>query len=395
MPAKLRTAAAALVAVAWLIASAAPVSAHAVSGAGATNWQTRLIAIAPRLPGLSVKVVEGGNRIEVTNHGPEVTIFGYDGEPYLRVGPAGLFENARSPSTYLNCGPTQCPLPPQVDTRATEHWVKISSGQTALWYDHRAHWMGGQLPPAVARAPNQVHVQGHWKIAMAQGATSIAIIGDYTWLPGQSALPWLLLALALMAGGVALGSARRWGALAVAVGLVTLNDLYHAAAVAWFSSGSTAYRTARLVSGSELSAPGWVLGAAAAWLIWRRRVRGLYAAIIAGVSAAVATGLLDINVLFRSQTLFDGSSTADRLTVTISLGLGIGVALAALTGIRAGRADAGVFPDEANGSRSEGWLHLGETELAPGREDGVEKIRRGEVSQPSVVGVGLGVAGDE
>jgi hypothetical protein len=99
MPGVRRAALTALVVLAWLIVQAQPASAHTVSGVGATNWRTTLIGVNPPVPGLRVRVVNTGSDLEVSNTGQEVVVLGYEGEPYLRVGPAGVYENTQSPST--------------------------------------------------------------------------------------------------------------------------------------------------------------------------------------------------------------------------------------------------------------------------------------------------------
>ncbi|MDQ1391563.1 MAG: hypothetical protein QOF30_540 [Acidimicrobiaceae bacterium] len=322
----------------FVLLPAQPASAHTVSGVGATNWKSVLTSVTPALPGLTVKLVEGGSRIELINHGPEVLVFGYEGEPYLRVGPQGVFENLQSPATYLNCSRTGCSFPAGLNKDGPPQWKKISSGQTTRWHDHRAHFMGSQLPPDVAQSPNKIHQEADWVITMTQGSTPITVKGNYTWIPGSSPLPWLLVALALAALGAALGLLGAWGVpLAVALLVVTVNDVYHAVGIAWFWSGSFVYRLEQFFSGSFYSFVGWALGIVAAWLLMRRRVDGLYAAVFAGGSAALFTGLLDITVLSRSQAPFGGSLSVDRVTVVISLGLGLGVAIGALIGIRASR----------------------------------------------------------
>ena len=82
-------------------------------------------------------------------------MLGYDDEPYLRVGPHGVFENTRSPATYLNRSTTITGTPPQ--SADVERGARVahgsSSGTTASWHDHRAHFMGGDDPPRVARDP--------------------------------------------------------------------------------------------------------------------------------------------------------------------------------------------------------------------------------------------------
>ncbi|MDQ1357861.1 MAG: hypothetical protein QOG44_2234 [Acidimicrobiaceae bacterium] len=342
-----------------VLVQAQPASAHSVSGVGATNWKSVLTSVSPSVPGLTVKLVEGGSRIEVVNHGPEILVVGYEGEPYLRVGPQGVFENLQSPATYLNCSRAGCSFPAGINKDGPPKWKKISSGQTARWHDHRAHFMGTQLPPDVAQAPNKVHQEANWEIAMTQGSTPITVKGNYTWIPGSSPLPWLLVALALAAVGAALGLLGAWGVpLAVALVVVTVNDIYHAVGIAWFWSGGFVYRLEKFFSGSFYSFVGWALGFVAVWLLVRRRVDGLYAAVFAGGSAALFTGLLDITVLSRSQAPFGGSLVVDRVTVVISLGLGLGVAVGALIGIRASRPeleldDADDFDDDVDGEVDE------------------------------------------
>jgi hypothetical protein len=322
--------------VGWVLILAAPASAHSVSGVGATNWKSVITSVSPQVPGLTVRLVEDGSRIELTNYGPEVTVQGYEGEPYLRIGPDGVFENLQSPATYLNCSRTGCSFPAGINKDGPPQWKKISSGQTARWHDHRAHYMGGQPPPDVLQSPGRVHVEASWTITLTRGSTPILVKGNYTWVPSSSPFPWLALAVVLFALGVAAGVLGTWGPrLAVLVALLTVVDIYHAVGIAWFWSGSTAYRLEKFLSGSFYSFIGWVLGALAVWLLVRRRVDGLYAAVFAGGSAALFTGLLDFTVLSRSQAPFAAPITVDRLSVVTSLGLGLGVAVGALLAIRA------------------------------------------------------------
>ncbi len=334
-----------MIALAWLVAMSQPASAHSVSGVGANNWKTVITGISPRVAGLSLKVVEGGSRLVLTNRGAEITVFGYEGEPYLRVGPQGVFENVRSPATYLNCARIACSVPPQADPQSPPQWKRISAGTTARWHDHRIHWMGSRVPPQVAQAPNQVHVEGPWTINLQQGLTPIAVTGNYTWIPAPAAWPWLIVALVLLVLTVVTCAIGAWGPpLAVAVLLLTINDIYHAVAIAFYWSGDLATRAGKFFTGSLYSIIGWSLGLVAVWLLLRRRVDGLYAAVFAGVSAALFTGLLDFMVLARSQAPFAGPVTVDRLTVAVSLGLGLGVALGALVAIR--RTPRGSYDDD-------------------------------------------------
>ena len=94
-------------------------------------------------------------------------MLGYDHEPYLRVGRRGVFENTRSPATYLNRSTTISGRPPaSADASAAPVWRRISSGTTARWHDHRAHFMGSDDPPAVARNPDTRRVVDNFEIPM-------------------------------------------------------------------------------------------------------------------------------------------------------------------------------------------------------------------------------------
>jgi hypothetical protein len=91
---------------------------------------------------------------------------------------------------------------------------------------------------------------------------------------------------------------------------LTVNDVYHAGAIAFSVAGGLGTQLGRFFTGS------------------------FYAAAFAGVSAALFTGLLDISVLSRSQAPFAGPIGLDRVTVAVSLGLGLGVAIGSILALR-------------------------------------------------------------
>jgi len=361
-----RLVAAIVVAFLWLIGMvglAAPAPAHSVSGVGATNWKTTLASVSPALPGLAVRVVENGSRLEVTNHGPEIVIFGYGGEPYLRVGPQGVFINALSPAAYLNCSRSGCPVPASADAHAPPRWEQFSTGQTIRWHDHRIHWMGRTLPPEVAQAPGVRHLQARWAVTMAQGPTVVTAAGDYTWIPGETPFPWLLLAVGLAGVALVVALTRSWRWLAAATGVVTVVDFGHAVGVAWSWAGGSAFRLSQLLEGSSYQIPGWILGVLAVGLLARGRPRGRQAAACAGGSALLFTGLLDFTVLGRSNAPFAGPLTIDRAEVAICLGLGLGVLTGALALLRADRPRIEYTDDEGDDEGIESEAPAAETTL--------------------------------
>ena len=337
-------------ALAGLVVDASPASAHAVSGVGATNWQTFMTSIEPQLPGVELKVVENGSQLELVNHGPEITLFGYEREPYLRVGPHGVFVNLASPATYLNCSRKGCAVPAGVSASDPPKWQKLSSLDTVVWHDHRTHWMGSQLPPFVAAHPGQRHIEAHWTVTMARGPTLITATGYYEWFPGPGAFPWVVVSLGLLAGGLVVALTRSWRWLAALVGLVAAVDFGHAVVVAWFWAGSGIYKVFQLFEGSSYEIPGWILAVFAVRLLWQHRHLGLKFAVVVGASAAVFTGGFDVAVLDRPFAPFDGGIVADRAAVATCLGLGLAVAVGAVVLLRRG----GEMPPEDEDGSTEG-----------------------------------------
>ena len=99
---------------------AGPASAHTISGPRPTNYRSHIVAMAPVEPGITARVVDLGNKFELTNRSStEITVLGYEGEPYLRIGPDGIFENLHSQATYINRTRLGGTVPAGIDTSPT------------------------------------------------------------------------------------------------------------------------------------------------------------------------------------------------------------------------------------------------------------------------------------
>src|SRR5205807_10445172 len=89
-------------AVAVLVAALVPPGADAHFGTGKKGYRSRIIALKPALPGVRTKILYGDDQVWLDNRsGKTIVIKGYDGEPFLRFGPDGIYVNGRSPSVYL------------------------------------------------------------------------------------------------------------------------------------------------------------------------------------------------------------------------------------------------------------------------------------------------------
>jgi hypothetical protein len=172
------------------IVGAVPAQAHT------SKWQfhTRLLSVQPALRGVTVKVGDDGEWLTLTNtSAAAVVVFGYEKEPYLRVGPDGVWQNTLSPSTYMNESLQIGAIPETVDTKAPPRWVRLNTSKSAAWHDHRVHWMGAELPPVVQENPGAPHVVNTWTVAAMQGSKPITITGTLSWSPVSSVFYTLTL----------------------------------------------------------------------------------------------------------------------------------------------------------------------------------------------------------
>lgn len=326
-----RAAAAVALALVFVVAMAEPASAHGVGGVQPTNYRTNVTGIVPPVPGLQIRAVDLGSKIELRNDtGHEVVVLGYQGEPYLRIGPRGTWENTRSPAVFLNRTriPTRDAPHQQYDAEATPRWRKVSDAPVAAWHDHRSHWMGSEDPPAVRRAPDQPHVViADWKIPVRDQGRKITVTGDAVWVPGPSPWPWILGAVALAIAVVALCRTRAWvTVMQVALGVLIVSESVHVVGT-W--QATTASIGSRALA-SIYSIGGIIVCALALW--WLRR-KDAWAAtpvvLIAGLFLLIAGGLADVTTLTRSQLPTVLPDAVARLTVTVALGVGLGLVVAA------------------------------------------------------------------
>jgi hypothetical protein len=315
-----------------LVAGATPAGA-----VDSSNFQTRLHAVQPRPQGIEVRVIEIGNRLELVNRtNTEVVVLGYEEEPYLRVGPAGVFENRRSPATYLNRDrQATSPVPEDADPTAPPEWTKVSSSRTARWYDHRVHWMGAILPPTVRQEPGERHVViPEWTVTFRHGNTPFMATGELAWVPGPSPAPWLMLAILpvggafLLVGTLMWSGVRSWWPRPIAAAALLLVALTALAAF-----GREPPRVHPVLALSWLGA---VVGAV---LLVRRRRVGLYVTVLASAGIASFAGIALLGDLSRSQLPSGLPDGLARGSVAVAIGLSLAIVATSLLASR--RASSG------------------------------------------------------
>jgi hypothetical protein len=333
-----RAGAGALVAVALVLATAGPAAAHTVSGTAPTNYQSQIVSVAPKVSGVSLRLLDLGRKVELTNTGSDdIVVLGYNGEPYLRVGPTGVFENRRSPAVYLNQTANQTTtkttappkLPPQADAAAPPEWQKTSDNHYVRWHDRRTRWEGAD-PPAVRAAPDQQHLVGQWTIPMRSGTADRPVVatGRINWVPGPSAVPWLLAALGLFALTVSLAWRQRWGPpLAGALAVLIAVDAVYSFASGAATGDAVVVTVLKVVGLGFISTLAWIGGIWAIGRLQRQHELGL---LLAGMSGFVIGlySLGDTIILGRSQVAYIFPAAAARAAVSVSMGVGVGLVVA-------------------------------------------------------------------
>jgi hypothetical protein len=307
----------ALLAGVLVLAGATPAAAHA-GGAEPGNWLAVLDEVSPAMPGVTVRLLDRGEQVELANAGPEVvTVLGYDGEPYLRIGPAGVAGNARSAATYLNRSrDAHAPVPDSArDPAAPPQWQPLSPQPVWRWHDHRTHWMQDDLPPSVVDRPNGTDTVevARFQLDFRHGDTPATVSGRLLWVAPPPLWPWAAGGVLLLATGILAGGLRRWRPAAAALlGVLLATDLAHAVA-----EGA--------VAGALPSAAGWALGLLSLAGLARSRGWAPYTLAMTGVLLAVVDGLGDVSTLLHSQLPGAGPAGLARAACTVALGLGLGL----------------------------------------------------------------------
>ncbi|WP_428961643.1 hypothetical protein [Micromonospora fluostatini] len=353
------------------VAGAVPAGAHGADAPAGTDYRTEVTGVFPARPGVTVRAIEAGARLELTNHGDRpVEVMGYSGEPYLRVGPDGAFENVRSPATYLNrtiAGGGV--LPPEADPAAQPQWRLVDRAPTVRWHDRRTLWREAGPPPEVRAAPDREHRVRDWAVPLRDGdgaggpaATEpVEIRGTLDWVPPPDPYPWWVgVTLGLLAvGGLGLLPAgTRAGARALAGlgGLLAAGGLAAGVVIVGRELDAGAGGVGGVLVGL-LSGQVWPLltglGAlAAGGYALARRPAADFVLALAGTCLALFAGVGNVAAFARSVLPSPWPTQSVRVLTAVVLVAGAGAAAAGIFRLRAaarpgsGDGDAGPDPDD-------------------------------------------------
>jgi hypothetical protein len=320
-----------------------PAYAHAVTGVKASNYRSEIAGISGPSDvrdTLDVRLLDLGRRIELVNRSAvDVVVLGYDGEPWLRVGSGGTFENEYSNSAYQERqrrGRVSGPPPDPQRAAGAPKWHRTGDGTALRWRDRRTRY-DAPAPERVQRAPDvrQVVVP-RWTVELRRGDEQLGVAGRIVYVPPPAALPWALAAAGLFLATLLIArTPRGFHILSGLMAVLVAVDVVHTFANAAVSGGSLVTQAGRVLSGGSFVVLAWVLGAASIDPLRRRTDAGL---ILAGASALMIAfygGVTDVSALTNSQVPSALSPFLPRVAVVLSLGVGFGVvAVALLEGVR-------------------------------------------------------------
>ena len=279
----MRAATVLLVVAGALLAPATPAFAHGETVAGDTAYRTKVVGISAPEPGLTVRAVEGGARLQLTNRtGHSVEVLGHSGEPYLDIRADGTYQNLNSPA----------------DPTAPPSWRRVSTSTTVRWHDER-------ISP------------GNWTIPLRVQVRTFEIRGTLTREPPPHAWLWWsgagLLALALT------GLASRWPRTIAPVTLIG-------------GLAPISYATSRSVDGGTVPLVLVSAGLIAIAAAWRHPP---FFQTLSGAVLAVFGGLAWTGVFSEAVVPAAGPSWPARTSVLIALAAGAALTLTGIPRLRA------------------------------------------------------------
>ena len=301
-----------LATVAGVMAFPSSASAHAgQTDPVASSYRATITSVGP---GLTAKVVDGDQRLWMSAD-PRLTVIvvGRFGEPYLRFSSAGVDENLRSPTTYLNRA-TPVMVPSGANPKLPPAWKHLTDSHSYIWHEDRLHVLAGR-----SSAPGDV---GPWVVPVTVNGREEVIRGQL-WRAADPSLLWFWPAVVILACVVALLRVRdqritrtlgRVLALAAVVAVVVARigvELYgHPGVSTW--------------QHVDLALTG-LLAVLVIVLLLRPRGTG-FVAFVAG-AAGVYQGVVLLPTLTEGYVLAAVPATIERAAGSVAIACGIGAML--------------------------------------------------------------------
>ena len=186
-----------------------------------TRYQSTLRSVVPSVPGVTWKVIDRGDEIQLINHsGRTVTVYAYQttpflgpnysGGPYARIKPDGTVEvNESSPAYYLNQSFYEggVSVPATASATAPPHWVTLAKTGSFIWHDHRIHYLTPIVPASIRkRGLNRRQFVFNWYVPFTVGTRRGYLAGQLYWV-GQKGFSFpagaIIALIVVVIGGAA------------------------------------------------------------------------------------------------------------------------------------------------------------------------------------------------
>jgi LPXTG-motif cell wall-anchored protein len=200
----------ALVALVVLLAPASSAFAHG----GNPNYRSVINEVTPSTPNVKFQVLNYDSYMQLLDqHGHEVVIYGYEGEPYARILKNGTVQvNERSPALYLDENRfAEVQVPPIANAKAPPKWKTFDHSATFVWHDHRMHYMSPATPAKVTDTSKKTKIFDY-AIPISVDGKKGAVQGTLYWVgpASTSKTPFIIGGIALVVlGGAAVLFIRR------------------------------------------------------------------------------------------------------------------------------------------------------------------------------------------
>ena len=189
------------------------------NAAGARDTESIITSVTPDLPSrVRVDIVGFDSFLRVRSDGVKVEVSGYESEPYIRIEADGtVWVNDRSITRAMNesryGNSSEAADESKFSTTETE-WQKVGTDGTAMWHDHRSHWMSPK-PPAIIDARGKIQ---DWVVPITVNGVATDLRGEMYLRERAGAWWWVFGLLAVIA--IALVSLRPQSIVDLAVFIV-------------------------------------------------------------------------------------------------------------------------------------------------------------------------------
>ena len=283
-----------------------PAAAHVHSSRSAVDFRASAAPLrAPLAGAVGVRIYRSDLALGLTLLGHHrVVVLGYLGEPFLRLGPAGVYVNDASPTA------AGTKLAPPAHRRGID-WRLRSRRPQVIWHDARLRGL-----------TRGVH-HGKWSVPLVVDGRRASLEGTIERVDPPSGRGWLAIGLAFAALTGVLLALRSQRALRTAC--TALGALAGAATLltaAGFSAGATASEAIWVESANEAA---FILVGGVILARGSRDARALAGGFIGFV--ALVTGLTRLPVLSHGIVLSALPGQLARLAVVLSISSGAAAAI--------------------------------------------------------------------